>query len=388
MAHILPESFSEATRTLINEAPSEHSIEHYQGQLNSRIQALEAEIRALKYRHNAVSVTCRISPNILSSIFLAVLDIGGRNASHSEPVHDGCAKESMSWVFVSHVCQHWRTIALDCPELWTKLHIWERSYVEAVLSRCRNAPLSVKFPWFSKDTGEPERLLEMVMPYIGQLRVVDLYWPSTPITGLPWYDALVERNRAIPVLEELHLNKAGLPIGYLPAAILQGGAPNLRKLVIDNYHLPWPGALMSDSLTKLVLRGNAFSRSRPLATDFLESLRKLKRLQTLELEGYIPKDVTQSGQPSKPPCLLPALHTCKLQMTQSSLPNSSSWLGYQSRPHRSPLQWNPTTVRMALPIMGVVASVILSGTSNSPSSGTIVSVAEHTLRNLVAAPRH
>ncbi|TEB39892.1 hypothetical protein FA13DRAFT_1808220 [Coprinellus micaceus] len=307
MAHILSESFSEATRTLINEAPNEHSIDHYQGQLIEHIQVLEAEIRSLKYRHNAVSVTCRLPPNILSSIFLAVLDITGRNASRSEPVHDGLED--------------------GCVGLWTKLHIWERSYIEAVPSRCRTAPLSVKFPWFSKDTGEPERLLEMVMPYIGQFRVVDMYWPSTPITGLPWYDALVKWNRAVPVLEELHLNKAGLPFGCLPAAILQGGAPNLRKLVVDNYHLPWPGALMSDSLTKLVLRGNAFSRSRPLATDFLGSLGKLKRLETLELQGYIPKDFVQSNQSSKHPCLLPALQHLQITDDPELTPNFFKLVG-------------------------------------------------------------
>ena len=272
MAHILPELFSEATRTHINDAPTEHAVERCQGQPTGHNQILEAEIRTLKYRHNAASGSCRLPPKILSSIFLVVLDTAttSRATDHFKHLWDVYNGGSVSWVYVSHVCQHWRAVALACPELWTKLNFWERSYVEVVLSRCQTAPLSLKFPRFGEDSGEPERLLQMALAYIEQFRVVDLYWPSTPITGLPWYDALVEWIHAVPVLEEFRLNKHEPPFGHLPAAILWGGAPNLREMVVDNYHLSWPGALMGGSLTELVLRGNPFARSRPLRTEFLE----------------------------------------------------------------------------------------------------------------------
>ncbi|KLO09900.1 hypothetical protein SCHPADRAFT_999922 [Schizopora paradoxa] len=49
-------------------------------------------------------------------------------------------------VLVSHVCQHWRRVALDTPQLWTHIGVDETSHIEEVeewISRAKACPLDI-----------------------------------------------------------------------------------------------------------------------------------------------------------------------------------------------------------------------------------------------------
>lgn len=55
------------------------------------------------------------------------------------------------WIIVSHVCRHWRTIALDHAALWAdQVQLLGNSErLQAFLQRARDLPLAVSAPAFS-----------------------------------------------------------------------------------------------------------------------------------------------------------------------------------------------------------------------------------------------
>jgi hypothetical protein len=74
---------------------------------------LEAAIRAWKDRRNSLSIIARLPPEILSTVFKYV---AAAFSCHMD----------FRWVKVMHMCSHWRRVALECPSLWTTIHLSPR----------------------------------------------------------------------------------------------------------------------------------------------------------------------------------------------------------------------------------------------------------------------
>ncbi|KAI0047102.1 hypothetical protein FA95DRAFT_1478806, partial [Auriscalpium vulgare] len=53
-------------------------------------------------------------------------------------------QESPSWIVVTHVCGHWRRIALNSHVLWNNVsNIYGMTWLEEMITRAAAAPLSV-----------------------------------------------------------------------------------------------------------------------------------------------------------------------------------------------------------------------------------------------------
>ena len=59
-----------------------------------------------------------------------------RPASSASPVY--------SWVRLTQVCQLWRSVALNCPSLWSKIQLPWAAPLGPMLSRSHTAPLTVR----------------------------------------------------------------------------------------------------------------------------------------------------------------------------------------------------------------------------------------------------
>ncbi|KAF8874427.1 hypothetical protein BD779DRAFT_1566758 [Infundibulicybe gibba] len=97
--------------------------------IDQEIFALEDCARKLKTRRNLISPINQLPPETLSRIFAF------------------CVTQSITWVrSVTHVCRHWRDIALDFPQLWSAITI-ERfrkaPWTEVILRRSKMTQLSV-----------------------------------------------------------------------------------------------------------------------------------------------------------------------------------------------------------------------------------------------------
>ncbi|KAJ2921808.1 hypothetical protein H1R20_g15288, partial [Candolleomyces eurysporus] len=271
-------------------------------EVDQRIAELESEIRALKTHRNLVADTSLLPPEILSNIFIALRRIVANGYSYRS-----------SWVRVTHVCRHWRAVALDCPALWSDLLFVNPKGTEVMLQRAKNAPLTVKFAAYPATFND---ILCKIASQTGRLREVELRSGSNTTLELPIILSCFESTA--PILEKLVLQ--GVEIYYrtgsdkyhtLPADFLRGGAPSLRHLDVTRFAIHWDALPLSTTLTHLRLE-NVVLENRPTQASFLKSLTSLLRLETMILKACLPRsgDALHLGSL---PITLPSLRILELQ---------------------------------------------------------------------------
>jgi hypothetical protein len=103
-------------------------VQSAQQGLDHQIRKYQESIRALQSRRNALSPIGRLPPEILSLVFVFCT-----------------SSDSLSWVrVVSHICRHWRGVALSCPSLWSFPVFSHPTWAEEMLQRSKMTPLTVK----------------------------------------------------------------------------------------------------------------------------------------------------------------------------------------------------------------------------------------------------
>lgn len=87
---------------------------------------------------NDMSPIARLPPELLSAIFLAYA-----TSVREDYTHSWREVQPYLWVQVTHVCRYWRDVALDCAVLWSWVVPVSEACTQAMLSRSRQAPLTV-----------------------------------------------------------------------------------------------------------------------------------------------------------------------------------------------------------------------------------------------------
>lgn len=78
---------------------------------------------------------------------------------------------------LTHVCHHWRELALTSPLLWTAICLEDRvEFVDACLRRSAVAPLTIVSRCYIEDELA---LMKFIAPHIGRIRALDLRSLST-----------------------------------------------------------------------------------------------------------------------------------------------------------------------------------------------------------------
>ncbi|KAI0284069.1 hypothetical protein BC826DRAFT_881182, partial [Russula brevipes] len=92
---------------------------------------------ALLTHRNTLAPVSVLPPEVLARIFhlVALAD-----AESSRP-----KMGNLRWIGVTHVCRHWRQVALDDSSLWARISgsMAKATWVCEMLARARNAPLSI-----------------------------------------------------------------------------------------------------------------------------------------------------------------------------------------------------------------------------------------------------
>src|ERR1700733_8430654 len=104
------------------------------------IDAAREFARSLLTRRNALVPISLLPPEILARVFHLLV--------HEEWPLAGL--RNLGWIKVTHVCRHWRQIALDHSTLWGK--IWgtpiNAKWISEMLARAKNAPLDIELRAF------------------------------------------------------------------------------------------------------------------------------------------------------------------------------------------------------------------------------------------------
>jgi hypothetical protein len=120
--------------------------------LNPLRQALDAEIRSLeesilesmgvlstlRHRRNVLAPVSSLPTEVITPIF-SFVRLSGTPQPGKKPDH-------LAWLYVSHVCHHWREIALDLPLFWSHVDFTNLTLAGAaeILARAKMAPLHLE----------------------------------------------------------------------------------------------------------------------------------------------------------------------------------------------------------------------------------------------------
>ncbi|KAI0277170.1 hypothetical protein BGY98DRAFT_900306, partial [Russula aff. rugulosa BPL654] len=100
------------------------------------IDAARESIRSLLTRRNTLVPISVLPPEILARVFHLLV--------RKEPPFCG-RRKNLGWIRVTHVCRHWRQVALGDSSLWSKISgmLANTKWISEMLARAKNAPLDI-----------------------------------------------------------------------------------------------------------------------------------------------------------------------------------------------------------------------------------------------------
>ncbi|KAH8981137.1 hypothetical protein EDB92DRAFT_2107027 [Lactarius akahatsu] len=274
--------------------------------------------RMIGSRHNALTRSCRIPPEILSQIFLhyqlssSSFSFPSQNGRETYPA---LCSTVLWWVpAVAHVCGHWRIVALGHPRLWSNiaLHLG-RTWAQRMLTLSKAVPITIAmndlhpceasmrpFFWARPPKPGPPKLdpHKVLVEHLFHIRELEL--GACSCTARRWVSLL---EAAAPLLETLllrvNLHRSGLlpstPIA-LPDNFLTTH-PRLRRIVLENAFISsWAlGSLPLAQLTSLTITAldqrNTMDPTPPVTPtreQLLECLLLMPALQELRFKHCLP----------------------------------------------------------------------------------------------------
>ncbi|KAG6829158.1 hypothetical protein H0H92_005502 [Tricholoma furcatifolium] len=227
-------SFSTPASRVEAEAHIQAKIKHHHD---------ESIICYYKRCHNALNFSCRFPLDILVLIFAEVIKLS--LADYCELQWEPFGEKS--WVkSISHVCSHWRNVALATPALWTDIPIGSghTEWITEMLRRSMSTPLTIKyedgvFCAMPETYNAIKEFLEQHSSRIGRISLVD---PSE--SGVNHREieeqkliGLVTPLRHAPLLKHLDLHSPALT-DYTGQTTLVISSP-LTHLSLQGYRLSW-----------------------------------------------------------------------------------------------------------------------------------------------------
>ncbi|THU75336.1 hypothetical protein K435DRAFT_287217, partial [Dendrothele bispora CBS 962.96] len=247
-------------------------------------------IRDLKTRRNLHASISKLPPEILSTIFLLYND--GIPYNHCDHWH------SLAWIRVSHICRHWRNVALGCPALWSHLNFFMPASVPEMLLRSKSAPLTIQFTLSYYGASKMIEAFHTSLEQVARIREL-----SIVITGHNFERLFPRTDQAAPHLQKLVLNSLldRMEVIALPKDFLDGRAPCLSHLELRNIHLPWSSPLLKNLTTLKLTRTRLNSQTTlPTLDQLVEMLGRMPGLETLELENVLPSSGSSISEVTLP----------------------------------------------------------------------------------------
>jgi F-box-like len=243
--------------------------------INDEIAGLEAGIRVWKTSYNTLSITARLPPEILSTIFKCVA-----TAQHS-------TYDRLMWINVTHVCTHWRRVALEDPSLWTTIPFSNLRWANEMLERSKMAPLTVMTDLYAKDSPHME-LVQSTLTKIARIQKVSLTQHRSYLLQGLLEMVLGDLVEPAPFLESLEVSfNDRSSVHRLPPSIFSGEAPRLRQLELRDCALTWDMPFLR-TLTSLTI-SFVPPAARPSMRQIVASLSNMSNLDILVLRDVLPE---------------------------------------------------------------------------------------------------
>ena len=240
--------------------------------------------RSLLTRRNTLVPISLLPPEILARVFhLLVL---------KEPTFS--RRRNLGWITVTHVCRHWREVALDDSSLWAKIS-WgimpmKTKWISEILARAKNAPLDIEFKALTKSSEES---LLMIPPHLSHTRQLHFHGLSKL-----HLDSVREiYSREAPALEDFELTIAEYsPLTFRDLGenmLFKGHAPRLRTFSLSRVIIPW-SLIPRGQLTNLKIACRIEDVDSPGdLNQLIDLLVNCPALEILALDSCLPSQLTE-----------------------------------------------------------------------------------------------
>lgn len=246
-------------------------------QIDQEIVKLNDSVRALKSRRNALAPISRLPPEMLSKIFTFCASIGQT---------DYASCNTLSWIKVSHICHHWRAVALECPSLWSCLVFSRPKWAEEMLKRSKMAPLVIKAN-LTYMTPKMVEAVQSALEHISRTRELHITASTATIEKLLTTICGNANHLQSFCLSNPQHNHYTFNESYiLPDDIFNGVTPHLKRLELIKCNLRWSSPLLS-GLTHLKIH-DTDPYFHPTITELISVLEKMPKLETLDLQNSLP----------------------------------------------------------------------------------------------------
>ncbi|TFK67128.1 hypothetical protein BDN72DRAFT_899227 [Pluteus cervinus] len=249
-------------------------------EIDAKIHSLEEAILALKRERNALSPICQLPYDVFAIISQRVAE-------------DRRSVSDLSWIkALTHVCSHWRTIAITFPRLWTEINFKCSDLVLVKLDRSRSSLLSVHYRMDRRKPDSENKMdsLLSVLHHLHRIKDLELAMPVN------WFESGVLDKLSFPlaapalekcliqVLQPVSQHEAGHWI-ELPGTILQSFS-NVTSLKLRHCAFDWSGLV---NLPRLTILDVADPRDVQVTCDtLLHILRQLPLLESIRLVKCLP----------------------------------------------------------------------------------------------------
>ncbi|EIW80253.1 hypothetical protein CONPUDRAFT_144419 [Coniophora puteana RWD-64-598 SS2] len=220
-------------------SPSERQLRCVQ--FDEKIEGHFDAIRQPRTERNALSPICCLPPEVLAEIF-----------TYATPTIHHTHRDLLT---ITHVCHHWREVALAYPNLWSNIDMDRRNPARIralMLERAKNAPLALELSNNMYDKLQPA-IFEELSQHIHHTRS-----SSLNILGLQTLDIATAVYHLVldaPILKHLQFWLHGSPDTHtsvlLPEDFL-GNTPRLRSMDLLGVVPPWHSSVFR-GLTRLGL---------------------------------------------------------------------------------------------------------------------------------------
>ncbi|KAF7298539.1 hypothetical protein MIND_00800600 [Mycena indigotica] len=269
------------------------------GELKTKLESLEDRLNAVQYDLSSLVYPVNTLPNeILCHIFAAAV-------SASPPSR---AEINRTRLRITAVCQHWRSVAIADPHLWTQTYY--------LVHHTRADDLLFEH-FLSRTLGLPIKYtVTLTDLWPGELAPADAFdsvdqWEEASLTSEGWPGALLDERIDCPHLTKLTMN-VEFTESEIESTDLLMNLPRLRELSIGAL----PGLLSRLSFPTHQLRKLTLLQAQAPTEDsdtILRLLTQLEGLEELSMDILFDDDfVDDEDWGSKPPIRLPRLSILSL----------------------------------------------------------------------------
>ncbi|PPQ63462.1 hypothetical protein CVT24_004994 [Panaeolus cyanescens] len=237
------------------------------------------ELLKLKRCQNNLAPISRLPPELLTRSFAWLVE----DFAFRSP--EDWNSQTIQWVKITHVCHHWREVALNSPHLWSILVNFKPKWAEIQLERSKQASLYLHLRPVG-NVPQQTACLRKALDYSYRLRSLRV---SAFSCGPALTRILDDDN--FPRLQSLVIDGTTtgtvVPYPILPEAFIFRKAPHLQRLELEKWVLPWTCPIF-ERLTSLKLTARRTLTPPGAAKDFFDALERMSKIVELELDICLP----------------------------------------------------------------------------------------------------